>query len=153
MIPLSGKLIDSVNIHRSNRMFFIDGQIVWFAIKLTSTGKHNFNVRVFLSANFKDGKLCRSINVQICVWVSHRIQVTGLSSQIEEVVLVLYQGCNGERVTHVTDLYRNFITEIVNIELVASIMWHEAIYQSNFRLLRNQLPAKVRAYKAQTSSY
>ena len=132
-------------------MLFIYWQVIRFAVELAGTGKHNLDTRIRLTAGFQNGKLRRSVDVEISLRVGHGIDVAGLTRQVEQVVLALQQVGHGERVTHIRDIHRHFVANIFNIERITTVLRDQAIDQGDASALGHQRTGQIRADKAQAA--
>src|SRR2546427_4821188 len=152
VVLLAGHLIDAIYIYRATPMLFIHGQVGGPTIKLAGTGEHDLNGTVVFTTRFQDGKLSSRVDVQISKGIMHRVQVTGLPSQVKQVILTLNQIPHGVLVANISDIKPEFTFAAVHIKQVTAIFRDEVIDQNYFRSLFYQSTSQVRANKAHAAS-
>src|SRR6185503_2814172 len=110
-----------------NRMLLIHRQIFRPAINLAGTRKDNLHTAIVLAAGFKNRQLRASVDVQVRLGIQHRIEMTGLASQIENIILVLDKILDGVRIAYVGDIDADPIPDVVDVKKISSILRNQAV--------------------------
>jgi len=124
MVFLPGHFVDTVYIDRPDGMGLIHGQVLRAPVDLARAGEHNLNGGVIVAAGFKDGQLGMRVDLQVSVGVLHRVNVAGLTGEIEEIILPLNEVAHRIPVAHVRDVDAHLILHRLDIPQVAAVLRH-----------------------------
>ena len=124
MVCLPSHLINAVDVHRVERMFLINRQVLGLAVNLSSARKDDLDLWIVLAAGFQDRNLRAAVDVQVGVRVLHRIRMTRLPRQIEEEVLSLDQIAHAVLIAHIGDVDLHPAVNIGDVAQIAPIFWN-----------------------------
>ncbi len=129
VIPLPGHLVDAVHVRGVQQMPFVHRQIVRDAVDLPGARKDDLDVPVVLSAGLQDGELGAAVDLQVGVGLPHRVQVAGLSRQVEQVVLASDQIIHAILVPHVGDVHPHPVLDARDVEQVAAVFGDQGVHE------------------------
>lgn len=151
VIRLAGNLVDAIDVDRMDRVLFIDRQILRPAVDLPGAGEDDADLRIVLAAGFEDGQLRGGVDVEVATRIVHRVEMTGLASEVEQVVLAADEVGHGMRIAHVGDVDAHLAVEVGDIEEVAAVLRNQAIDQGHFGAQRHQATREVGTDEAEAT--
>ena len=83
MVLLGRTLLHAVEINRSNRVFFIYGQVLRTTIELSSTRVYDSDPRIHLSAEQKKLQLRDGVEEQVTMRLRHAVRMADLACDVE----------------------------------------------------------------------
>ena len=131
MVPFTGQLIDSIDIHRPQWMALVDWQVFGFAIYLACTGKDDLGVGITVSTGFQEGKLATNVDLQIREGIFHAVGMADLSCQIENDFLVLNKVSQTVFVAHIGDVDPNLIFDAGHIKEITAVFSNQRVDQQH----------------------
>ena len=130
---------------------FSDGQARWPPVDLTGAGENYSDGRIAGAAGLEDGELRPAIDFQIRNRIKHRIEVAGLTGQIEEKVFPANERLQTVSISHVGDIDAHLVSEPLDIEEITAVLGDEAVNQGKVRSETGKPSRQVGANKAQSS--
>src|SRR5712692_10020898 len=85
VIGLAGHLVDAVDVDRSQDVLLVDRHVVRATVDLPCAREDNVDARVDRPAGLEQGQLRSAVDLEIDQRVGHRIEVTRLAGEIEEI--------------------------------------------------------------------
>ncbi|OQA20566.1 MAG: hypothetical protein BWY63_01498 [Chloroflexi bacterium ADurb.Bin360] len=151
VIPFAGNLIHPVDICRRERMFLIHRQVLGLAVNLPGAGEDNLHPGVELPAGFQDRDLAAAVDFQIRERIDHAIQMTHLSGEIEQIILILDQVIHAMGVTHIGDVHPHAVLNFCDVEEIAAVIRDQGIHQQHIRTQIHQSVRQMTADEAQST--
>jgi hypothetical protein len=105
-------------------VLLIHGQVLGATIDLARAREYQLWPAVESTTGFEERELRPTIDLKICQGIFHAVQMTHLASQIENVVLTLYQVCNAVGIANICDVDVNSLRDRFQIEGVPPISWN-----------------------------
>jgi hypothetical protein len=76
--------MNSVDVDRTSRVVFVNWKILGNAVNLSRACEDHRYVRICAPDILKQVQLCAAIDVEVHLWISHRIPMIPLTGQIED---------------------------------------------------------------------
>jgi hypothetical protein len=133
-------------------MLLIDRHILWLTIDLSRARKDDLHARIALAARFEDRELGARVDLEIGVWVLHRVHVARLTGQIEEIVVTADQVEHALLIADVGDIDCQTVFDAVDVGQVAAILRMQAVDKHDLGAKVDQAPGEVGPDEAQTAS-
>ncbi len=149
MERLTRRLVDSVDVHRNDRVRLVDRKVLGPAVDLTRAREDDLHARVVLPAGLENRELGTTVDLEIGERVGHRVEVTRLAGQIEEHVLTNDERTQAVRVADVRDVHRHTVLDPGDVRSISAVFRHEGVDEDDVRGRVDELAGKVRTEKAQ----
>ena len=125
MVPLTGHLIDAIDIGGVEEVAFINGEVVGLAVDLAGRGVDQPNSAVMLPTGLKNRELGATVDLQVGIGIAHGVEMARLTSQVEEVVLPLNQVVHRVLITDIGDVEADPAVDPIKIMEIAAVLWDE----------------------------
>ncbi len=141
VIPLARHFVDAVHIHRAQQVILVHREIIRFSVDLPRAGENHFDPWIALPAGFQNRNLRAAVDLQVGIRIVHGIHMAGLSSQVEQVVLIRHQVTHAVGVPHVRDIHPHAVLDPRDVKGIAAVLRHQAVEQRHFSAQAGQ-PAR-----------
>ncbi len=149
VIGLARHLVDAVDVDWMQDVLLIDRRVVRPAIDLSGTREDDLDAGIDRPAGLEQGQLRPAVDFEIDQRVGHRIEMAGLSSQVEEIFPPVQQMAQPVHIADVGDIDGQPIGNVGDVEEIAAIFRDQAVDQQHVAAKRDEPPRQGRADEAE----
>src|SRR5215210_2799404 len=137
--------MDSIEVNRLDRMVFVHGQVLWFAIELSSASINDPGAGVEFATEQQEPKLGARIDLEVTLGVRHAHRVADLSSDIEDDIRRLHMDAQLLCMSNVAIENPNRISDACQVEYVRSASRNFGIDDGDFSSFVHKADDKIAA--------
>ena len=130
-------------------MGFVNRNAFRHTVNLARAGKHHPYLGVMQTACLQDLQLRLGVDSEIGLGILHRVDMAGLTGEVEEIVHASNQVLHGMNIPHIRNIDPDLVFDGFHIPKIPAIGGNEAVHQRYIRAKFHQPDGEIRPNEAQ----